>query len=103
MKDQHGNPVPDDLVFLDMDPKHLMPEGASAICRVDWYESPAHVGAVLIGEKALQDALGTIPYIVLRPPRPARPYENEAGAALYIPAANRRWSGARGFHNSKRA
>ena len=103
MKDQHGNQVPDDLVFLDMDPKHLMPEGASAICRVGWYESPAHPGAILIGEKALQDALGTVPYIVLRPSGPTRPFDNDMGEALYIPDANRRWNGARGFYNSKRA
>ena len=101
--DQHGNPVPDDLVFLDLDPSQLMPEGASAVCGVGWYESPARPGAVLVSARALQDTLDGFPYLVLRQPGPARPFEDDMGEVLYIPAANRRWSGASGFHNSGRA
>ena len=97
MIDQHKNPIPLDLVFLDIDPSKLTSATAVEICSVDWYEADGHPDAILISFAALTEALG---WIALAPTAVSYFRDSDQGVT-YIATANRRWSDKRGFYNRK--
>ena len=104
MTDQHGNPVPAAMVFLEVDPSALPAAVASGVCGIDWYEAADFPGVVLVDPAALAEALGAFAHLASGRGKTVRQFYNynRDRDVSYIPAANRRWSGARGFYNSKR-
>ena len=53
MDDQYGNPVPDDLVILNIDVRKLNVAQRNAIHDLDWYQAAGNKDIILVSRRAL--------------------------------------------------
>jgi hypothetical protein len=100
MDDQYGNPVPDDLVMLDLAVDELNDAQLAAVDRLDWYQPLSNPSTIVVGGSALEEAMRKSGFGQIGTTDPEE-YECKVRLGVqYIAASLHRWSDEDGFYHA---
>jgi len=98
--DQFDNPVPSDLVLLDVNPADLSAAEVRAIDQIAWYHAQENRGMVLVSLAAVRECLQDPDGHEFATLQDVNIYLLDTNSVKYIHPNRHRWSDEAGFHHS---
>ena len=100
MDDQYGNPVPDDLVMLDLAVDELDDAQLAAVDRLDWYQPACNPRSIVVSGSALYDAMQGTGFGPIDTTDPEEYGCQVRLGVQYIASSLHRWSDEDGFYHA---